>query len=61
MSIFFSDLKKMGSWNPKLEENLILEEAEMISKIKKAENQISQVRKEHSAEMINRVRNLSQF
>jgi hypothetical protein len=56
-----SDLKKMGSWNPKLEENLILEEAEMISKIKKAENQISQVRKEHSAEMINRVRNLSQF
>ena len=51
----------MGSWNPKLEENLILKEAEMISKIKKAENQISQVRKEHSAEMINRVRNLSQF
>ena len=40
MTSYFSDLKSMSHWNPKLEENLILEKNEKNEKILKIKKKI---------------------
>ena len=52
------ELKTMSKWNPKLENSLLLEAAELKSQISRSENEIRSVKCHYSPDMLCQVQNV---